>query len=76
MPYKNIKTQEVITSLEYLDLTITERLSYVKVDESSKNFLISAAIGAATGSSILGGLLGGDILGGVAGDLLNGDLFD
>lgn len=40
------------------------------------SFLVSAAIGAATGSAILGGLLGGDILGGVVGDLFDGDLMD
>lgn len=44
--------------------------------DSTGNFLISAAIGAATGSAILGGLIGGDILGGVVGDLFDGDLLD
>jgi hypothetical protein len=44
---------------------------------SSGDFLISAAIGAATGSTLLGGLLGGDIIGGAVGDLLEGGgLFD
>lgn len=42
----------------------------------SGSFLLSAAVGAVTGSAILGGLIGGDIVGGIAGDLLDGDLFD
>ena len=40
------------------------------------DFLLSAVIGAATGSALLGGLLGGSFLGGITGDLLDGDLFD
>lgn len=40
------------------------------------DFLLSAVIGAATGSALLGGLLGGDLLGGIAGDMLDGDLMD
>ena len=45
------------------------------VDEDD-SFLVSAIIGAVTGSAILGGLLGGDIVGGILGDALDGDLFD
>jgi hypothetical protein len=37
------------------------------------DFLISAVIGAATGSALLGGLLGGDLLGGIVGDFFGGD---
>lgn len=44
--------------------------------DSSGDFLLSAVIGAATGSALLGGLLGGDLMGGVVGDLLDGDLMD
>ncbi len=41
-----------------------------------ERFVVSALIGAVTGSALLGGLLGGDLLGGVLGDCLDGDLFD
>jgi len=44
---------------------------------SDNSFLISAAIGAVTGSALLGGFLGGDMLGGVVGDIFEGGgLFD
>lgn len=41
-------------------------------DDQLSSFLISGAIGYATGSSIIGGLLGGSLLGGLTGDLLEG----
>lgn len=47
----------------------------LNVDEDD-SFLVSAIIGAATGSTIAGGLLGGDFLGSALGDILDGDLFD
>jgi len=37
-----------------------------------EDFLISAAVGAATGSSILGALAGGSLVGGLFGDALEG----
>ncbi len=40
------------------------------------NFLLSAVVGAATGSALLGGLVGGSLLGGILGDSLDGDLMD
>jgi hypothetical protein len=39
---------------------------------SSGDFILSAVIGAATGSAIVGGFLGGDLLGGIVGDLFEG----
>lgn len=47
----------------------------LRVDEDD-SFLVSAAIGALTDSSLLGGIMGGDIVGGIVGDLFDGDLFD
>jgi hypothetical protein len=51
-------------------------IAYVEEDDGFGDFLISAAIGAATDSALLGGLLGGDVLGAIVGDMLDGDLFD
>ncbi len=51
------------------------KVGLFNVDEDD-SFIVSAIIGAATGSALIGGLLGGDLLGGVIGDLLDGDLFD
>lgn len=45
-------------------------------EEDSGDFLLSAAIAAATDSAIIGGLVGGDIVGGIVGDMFDGDLFD
>ena len=45
-------------------------------ESSDVDFIISAAIGAATDSAILGTLLGGSLLGGVLGDIFDGDLMD
>lgn len=42
-------------------------------EEDDDDFLISAGIGAATGSAIMGGVLGGSFLGGLAGSSLFGD---
>jgi hypothetical protein len=42
-------------------------------DDNDGDFLLSAAIGYATNSSVLGGLLGGDFVGGMIGDALNSD---
>lgn len=42
-------------------------------ENGSGDFLISAVIGAATGSALLGAVLGGDLLGGIVGDLFSGD---
>ena len=50
--------------------------TYSLKQDSSGDFLLSAVIGAATGSALLGGLLGGSFLGGITGDLFDGDLFD
>ena len=44
--------------------------------QSSGDPLLSAAIGAATGSTILGGLIGGSFTGALLGDALDGDIFD
>lgn len=45
--------------------------------DKGDSFVVSAIIGAATGSTLLGGILGGDFLGGAVGDILEGDgLFD
>ena len=41
--------------------------------DSTDDFLISATIGAATGSALVGGLLGGSLFGGLVGDALEGD---
>lgn len=35
------------------------------------DFILSAAIGAATGSALLGGMIGGDFLGGALGSFLD-----
>lgn len=46
-------------------------------DDSSKDFLMSAAIGYVTNSTIVGGIVGGDMVGGMVGDILSGgNLFD
>ena len=42
-------------------------------EDNDGDFLLSAAIGYATNSSVIGGLLGGDFVGGMVGDALNSD---
>lgn len=52
-----------------------EQINAIKrqsTDDQFEKFLISGAIGFATGSTLVGGLLGGDLIGGLVGDLLEG----
>lgn len=51
------------------------KVGLLNVDEDN-SFLVSAIIGAATGSTIAGAFLGGDLLGGLIGDSLDGDILD
>jgi hypothetical protein len=78
--YKHIDSGELITLDTYNKLFSFEKEEYEEVIEQKKgldsDFLVSAALGFATGSSLLGGLVGGDLFGGVVGDLMDGDLFD
>lgn len=46
----------------------SDRNSGIKVDD----LLVSAAVGALTGSTVIGGLVGGSFLGGLIGDSLEG----
>lgn len=43
----------------------------LNIDEDD-SFLVSAIIGAVTGSTLIGGILGGDFLGSITGDFLEG----
>jgi len=79
--YVNLHTNRVISKSEYNSMDYFEQRRYRLVTSSDRlnddgDFLLSAAIGAATDSALLGGIVGGDMLGGVVGDLLDGDLFD
>lgn len=82
--YKHMRTGRVITESEYIRLHSYEQREYTyngnsttTTSDSSGDFLMSAAIGAATDNALIGGLLGGDMAGGIIGDLLSGDgLFD
>lgn len=56
----------------YGDTHNCRKKGLLKVD-SDDSFLVSAAIGLATGSTIVGGLLGGDFLGAALGDAFEGD---
>lgn len=73
--YRNIETGEMISMTDYIALPYHQRVDFKEVDNSGE-FITSAIIGAATGSSLLGGIMGGDIVGGIVGDLLDGDLWD
>lgn len=64
--------ETVYGSTHYCD----ETGEYYDVEHDGSSFLMSAAIGAITGSALLGGLLGGDMIGGILGDMLDGDLID
>lgn len=78
MKYVNTETGEVITDIAYNRLSASAKRKYVNVEEvkddgTFDDFVVSAAIGAITGSGLVGGLLGGDLLGGIVGDALFGD---
>jgi hypothetical protein len=79
--YVNIHTNRVISESEYDSMNYFEKRTYRRVTSSETlndtgDFLLSAAVGAATDSALLGGIVGGDMLGGIVGDILDGDLFD
>lgn len=81
MKYVHTTTGQVILESTYDYMTYSEQRNYRLLTSSDRlndtgDFIISAAIGAATDSALLGGLLGGDMLGGIVGDLFDGDLFD
>lgn len=81
MKYVHKRTGRVISEYRYDELSWSEQSDYRQMEsheqtDNSGDFLLSAAIGAATDSALLGGLLGGDFLGGAVGDMLDGDLFD
>ena len=81
MKYVHTTTGQVIPASTYDYMTYSEQRNYRLLTSSDQlndtgDFLISAAIGAATDSALLGGLIGGDMLGGIVGDLFDGDLFD
>lgn len=67
MPYLNGKY--------YTDLEIeaAQILARENGSDNIEKFLVSAAIGAVTGSTIIGGLVGGSFLGGLLGDAMEGD---
>ena len=77
-----LKLNKMSKRCKYCDEQVYGSTHYCEEKErtfrsSSDDFLISAAIGYVTNSSILGGILGGDIAGGIVGDLLGGGgLFD
>jgi hypothetical protein len=77
--YKNNKG-EIIGESIYHSLPISMKADFVRVEESDRateKFIVSAAIGAVTGSTLLGGILGGDFIGGAVGDIFEGGgLFD
>jgi hypothetical protein len=81
MKYVHKTTGQVIEESTYNYMTYSEQRNYRQLTSSDQlnntgDFIISAAIGAVTGSALLGGIIGGDMLGGIVGDLLDGDLFD
>ena len=81
MKYVHTTTGQVISESMYDSMTFSEQRNYRELETSDRlndtgDFIISAAIGAATDSAVLGGLIGGDMLGGIVGDVVDGDLFD
>lgn len=76
MPYfrgKYITDNEASQVMERLDSEEREKSrSELRSSSSSSDLLLSAAVGFATGSSLLGGLIGGSLLGGMLGDLAEG----
>jgi hypothetical protein len=81
--YRHMRTGRVITESEYRRMSSYDQKDYSyqggssSTSDSSGDFLMSAAIGAATDNALLGGILGGDMAGGIVGDLMSGGgLFD
>ena len=76
MPYfkdKYLTDSEVQQISESLSLDDREAFrSQLKSSSGGGDFLMSAAVGAVTGSSIIGAIAGGSIVGGIVGDLLEG----
>lgn len=67
MPLVTINGKEQYVTQDQYDLLRSEAK---RSDDG--DFILSAVVGAVTGSSILGGLIGGDFTGGLLGDLLEG----
>jgi len=85
-PVQTPTLTEMSQNVNYASLDENEHEEYddydyeedIEDDEENKeddddDFLISAGIGAATGSALMGGVLGGSFLGGLAGSSLFGD---
>ncbi len=64
-----------INGVYYTDAEIDAAVTRSRRGSSSDTdkLIVSAVIGAVTGSTVIGGLLGGSLLGGLVGDILEGN---